>query len=355
MCSLLNKFFCPFVATFLFSSVSADCLDDVNKYRLDLQIYDECAEEAEKTKNNKVQFLMAMWNLNGIQEPHFSKNSNHNAYKHYIFLSSVNGNQDAKAMYVTTEYSNGRDGADVNIDRFLKSLNDDAKNSDEALLRLLKTKIAIKTFNKEKDSTDLQNLIKLADNKNIEAIFFLAKYYLSLNDEHNAKKYYEEVISIADNDLKNLSFTSLKAGSYWDLFSYYAMNAITPVQAKFGIPYIEKLAYMGDTYAQIIYAGSLLSPFLTYDKIKNVEAYSWIRIAQQCSINDTFNTIFENRLQEKNKELFKSLPTELSKDELKKSDELVNSLLKKVNCMKNSYKEKPKKEENLKIKKLENK
>lgn len=301
---------------------NAGCLDDLKKYQLGSDIYEECVKEADKGDSSEVQYLVAMWNLYGVNTPSFQKNENHIAYKHFIYLAAKNGDMNAKATYVTTEYSVANKDADVNLGRFLKDLSEDKTN--EGVLRYLKVKLAIKTFD---DKEDLETLKKLAANKkNIEANYELGAYLQSKaqaviydNTSINvALPYYDVVLSASDSIT---GIDMLKAKIYWNLFNYYSESGIKEVAQK-AIPNLEKLSYMGDILAQIYYAEVFMSKELgQYDEIK---AYAWSRLAKECGKTPLFAGI-ENKISDQ-------LTLRLSEEDLKKAHKELEDLKKKVPC-----------------------
>lgn len=311
-------------------SVSAKCLDDVDKYRFDKELYNECIREANSSDDGYLQYLVALWNLTGVKEVDFETKPNKNGYKHFIYLAAQNNNLDAMSMYVITEYDRENienNGKDLNMVRYLNSLS--ADKTPEGVLRMLSTKMAIGQF---RDSIELPELEKIAeDHENIKANYILAEYYQSkaspakYNPEsiEKAYKYYENVLNSKQD---NNDVNHYKGRTLWNLFNYYRAAEKPEIVLK-SKPYLEQLAMKGDLLAMMTYASSLTTSL--YGVIDEPEAYAWFNKGIACAKGSIYEADFATKAQT----LLDKLIAGMSAEDKAKGEKRLEQLNKNVTCI----------------------
>lgn len=330
----LNKLFAParlFLCCALAAagvSASADCLTDVDKYRIDKDLYNECIREANTTDNAELQYLVALWHLAGIREVDFETQPNKNGYRHFIYLASQNGSLDAMSMYVITEYdreNHENNAKDLNMVKYLNALSED--KSPEGVLRMLTTKIAINMF---REGVELPELEKLAaDPKNLKAKFELAKYYQSVASPstNNPKAidkawaFYKPVIEAKTDDKDILRLQGI---SLWNMYNYYRGSDRADVVMK-SEPFIRQLAYRGDVIAMVAYAMSFDSS--VYGVVDDAKAYAWISLEREC----VKGTILESEYSAP--ALYRKISDEISDKDRESGEKQLAALKKEVTCL----------------------
>lgn len=320
MLKIYQKFALCSLLLALPSAIFANCLEDVKKYRLDKALYEECLKEAEANDvNPQLHYLLGLWNYTGIHDGAFDQEPNLDVYRHFMYLAGKAENNEAKAMYVITEYDLEKaisKTLNPNVVRFLDSLARD--KSEEGLLRYLQVKLAINGFDA---ATDEPKLKKLADDpKNYEAALAYAKYLQQYaasaekkpSDIDKAKAYYDRIINAKDsNDI-------LKGQANWYMYRYYRSATLANTVMK-SEPYLKNLAYMGDILAQLLYGDSFKT--FVYGILDLPKAYAWGALARECSkkvsgVNYNTSNVdtLEKSLEPKDLEAGKVILKQLAKD-----------------------------------------
>lgn len=315
--------FCAITAAFS-SGVMANCLEDAKKYTINDELYNECLKEAESNDvNPTLHYLIGLWNYTGIYDGDFVHEPNKQAYLHFMYLAAKAGNNEAKAMYVMTEYDiekAKKKELNPNVVRFLDSLATD--KTDEGVLRYLQVKLSLGAFEVDKEEPILK---KLADEpSNYEAALAYAQYLQMQADRVDknadsinvAKSYYDRIINSKDAD------DSIKGVANWNMYRYYRAATLAKNVIK-SEPYLKNLAYMGDIVAQLIYSESFKSTvYGTYDMS---QAYAWGALARSCSKNVSamkYNTSNVDALEK-----------QLTAEELAKGNILLKQLSKDIPCV----------------------
>lgn len=265
----------------LCNMANAGCLENAKKYEMSQDLYDDCLVEAKASdKNPELHYLFGLWNLSGIKTPTFEKAPDKMSYRHFMYLAATAGNAEAKSLYVITEYTPEAAKEGKLPRRVINFLDDLARDkTPEGILLYYKTKIALDGLDVVREEPILKKMAN--DKDNVEAQLVYARFlnpksnYQSDNPNviEEAKPYYEMVIN-------NPNAPEIyRANANWDLFNFYAHFDKVELRSQ-SEKYLSNLAYLGDLYAQILYARTYTDTM--YGKLDLAEAYAWMQMAKNC-------------------------------------------------------------------------
>ncbi len=306
---------------------NAGCLDDLKQYVLDETLYQECMAEAKSTeRNHELHYLVGYWHLTGLHNKFINIEPDPMTYRHFMYLASKDGDKEAMALYVSTEYDADKikdKTIHPNVLKFLDVLAKDT--SAEGALRYLKLKMYIGGFDTEKDAQLLENLAMSPTN--YEAKFHYGRYLqmqagparFAPEEIMKAYKVYKQILDV-NNDVAP-EIKQLKSLVNWNMFGYYmqADAAETVVKAE---PFLKDLAYSGDVAAMLMYGDTFRTT--KFGILDPVQAYAWVNLAYYCSENNPAFDFDEQRLED--------IKRNMKIEEIAKGTQLYKELTQKVQC-----------------------
>lgn len=254
----------------------ADCRGDLEKYRMDSVLYEECAREALKNKDSELLYLVGLWNHYGIREKNFYKPASIELYRKFMTQAADLGNPDAQSMYIISESENATPDPKVQVYRQALA----AQKDPQSKFRL----IQLKQIEGNLTNADIDELEKLAAMpKNYEDTFFYAQLLASFADparpETLAKpiELFEKLLSMPDTEKYA---ASIKGQTRWQLVRIYNSSPKAEVFSK-AEKYLLELVQVGDLLAMSEYAKAYETS--KYGTLSAPLAFAWRAQAATCA------------------------------------------------------------------------